>query len=113
MSDPVQLHTARPAPDCVVLSVLGEIDLVTAPDLEAAVVEHLEGTACLVLDLTGISFFGSLGLATLIHTTSLAEARGVRLALVAGRLVTRTMELTRTTELFDVYGSVTDAIGPV
>lgn len=112
MSEPVQLHTARPAPDCVVLSVLGEIDLVTAPDLETAVIEHLDGTACLVLDLSGVSFFGSLGLATLIRASSLAEARGVRLALVPGKLVTRTMDLTKTAEVFSLYGSVDEAIGP-
>ncbi len=111
MSDPVQLSTVRPAPDCVVLSVHGEIDLLTAPDLQAAVAEHLETAECLVVDLTGVSFFGSLGLATLIRAADRAAERGVRLALVAGPLVTRTMELTKTVEMFSFFASVDDAVG--
>ena len=82
--DPVQLRTERPVPNCVVLSVLGEIDLVTVPGLDAAIAEHVAAAPCLVLDLSGVTFFGSLGLAALIRAMTLAEERGTRLLLVAG-----------------------------
>ena len=73
MSDPVQVRIARPAPDVVVLAVFGEIDIVTAPDLDAAVARALAAPVRhLVVDLSGVTFFGSLGLATLIRT---ADAR--------------------------------------
>lgn len=111
-SDNVRLRTARPAPDCVVVTVLGEIDLVSAPELAVALEEYLDGTPSVVVDLTDVTFFGSLGLATLVRLTELAEAAGVRLALVPGPLVLRTMELTRTTEMFTVYDSVADARRP-
>jgi anti-sigma B factor antagonist len=109
VSEHVRLRIARPAPDCVVLTVLGEIDLVSAPELAAALEDYLDGTPCVVVDLTDVTFFGSLGLATLVRLTALAEAAGVRLALVPGPLVKRTMELTRTEEMFTVYDSVADA----
>ncbi|MFC4859330.1 STAS domain-containing protein [Actinophytocola glycyrrhizae] len=109
MSENVRLRIARPAPDCVVLTVFGEIDLVTAPELASALEDHLDGTPCVVVDLTDVTFFGSLGLATLVRLSTLAEANGVRLALVPGPLVLRTMELTRTEEMFFVYESVADA----
>jgi anti-sigma B factor antagonist len=109
VSEQVRLRVARPAPDCVVLTVLGEIDLVTAPELAAALEDYLDGTPCVVVDLTDVTFFGSLGLATLVRLTGLAESSGVRLALVPGPLVRRTMELTRTEELFTVYESVAEA----
>jgi anti-sigma B factor antagonist len=109
VSENVALRVARPAPDCVVLTVLGEIDLVSAPELATAVEEYLDGTPHVVLDLTDVTFFGSLGLATLVRLTTLAESSGVRLALVPGPLVARTMELTRTTDMFTVFGSVADA----
>lgn len=109
MSDNLELRVARPAPDCVVITVLGEIDLVTAPELTTALEDYLDGTPCVVVDLTDVTFFGSLGLATLVRLTALAESTGVRLALVPGPLVARTMELTRTTDIFTAYDSVADA----
>lgn len=112
MSDPVQLRTTRPAPGCVVLYVAGELDLVTAPDLEAELVRQLaDAPAQLVLELSGVAFFGSLGLAAIIRARELAAERGVRLAVVLNRLVRRTMELTGTLELFAVYESLDAAVG--
>jgi anti-sigma B factor antagonist len=110
VSHPVQLRTARPVPNCVVLSVVGEVDLVTVSGLETALAEHVAAASCLVLDLSEVTFFGSLGLAAVIRATTLAEERGARLLLVAGRRVLRTMELTRTAALFTSYPSVDDAL---
>lgn len=110
MSNPVQLRTDRPAPNCVVLSVLGEIDLVTVPGLEAAIAEHVAAAPCLVIDLSEVSFFGSLGLSALIRATTLADDRGTRLLLVTGERVRRTMEVTQTSELFTVHNSVEEAL---
>jgi anti-sigma B factor antagonist len=108
--DPVQLRTDRPAPNCVVLSVVGEIDLVTVPGLETAIAEHVAATPCLILDLSGVTFFGSIGLAALMRGMNLADDRGTRLLLVIGPRVRRTMELTRTLDLFTVHNSVEEAL---
>jgi anti-sigma B factor antagonist len=110
VSTPVQLRTSRPTPNCVVLAVVGEIDLVTVPGLEAAILEHVAAAPCLVLDLSGVTFFGSLGLAAIIRATTLAEERGTRLMLVAAARVRRTMELTQTEDLFTMLDSVEDAL---
>lgn len=110
MSYPVQLRTERPAPNCVVLSVLGEIDLVTVPGLESAIAEHVAAAPCLVIDLSEVTFFGSLGLSALMRATTLAADRGTRLLLVTGERVRRTMEVTRTAEMFTVYDSVEEAL---
>lgn len=110
MSNPVELRTERPAPNCVVLSVLGEIDLVTVPGLETAIAEHVAAAPCLVIDLSAVTFFGSLGLSALLRATTLAEDRGTRLLLVTGDRVRRTMEVTKTAELFTVHESVAAAL---
>jgi anti-sigma B factor antagonist len=109
LSDDVGLRVAWPAPGCVVVTVLGEIDLATAPELETALGQYLGGTPLVVVDLTDVTFFGSLGLATLVRLTARAESAGVRLALVPGPLVLRTMELTMTAHLFTVHDSVAAA----
>jgi anti-sigma B factor antagonist len=110
VSNPVELRTDRPAPNCVVLSVLGEIDLVTVPGLESAIAEHVAAAPCLVIDLSEVTFFGSLGLSALMRATTLAEDRGTRLLLVTGERVRRTMEVTKTAELFTVHESVADVL---
>jgi anti-sigma B factor antagonist len=110
VAHPVELRTERPAPNCVLLSVLGEIDLVTVPTLDAAVAEHVAAAPRLVIDLSGVTFFGSLGLASLMRAMTLADERGTRLLLVAGTRVRRTMELTKTAELFTVYNSAQEAL---
>lgn len=57
------LHDA----DWAVLSVAGEVDLATVPELERAIKDVLdEGTANLVIDLSDTSFMDSTGLRVLI-----------------------------------------------
>ena len=46
-----------------VLSVVGEIDTLTAPILRTRVEEHLGEVGLLVLDLSEVTFLGSAGLA--------------------------------------------------
>jgi anti-sigma B factor antagonist len=110
VSNPVELRTDRPAPNCVVLSVLGEIDLFTVPNLEAAIAEHVAAVPYLVVDLSEVTFFGSLGLSALMRATTMAGDRGTRLLLVTGERVRRTMDVTQTAELFAVHDSVEDAL---
>ena len=110
MSNPVELRTHRPAPNCVVLTVMGEIDLVTVPGLEAAISEHVAAAPCLVIDLSGVTFFGSMGVAAIMRAMTLAEDRGTRLRLIAGARVLRTLEVTKTAELFTVHDSVEEAL---
>lgn len=110
MSDPVRLRADRRNTDHVVLSVSGEVDLVTGPGLEQAITAHLGDAHHVVLDLTAVTFFGSFGLATLVKTNEVATNRGVELALVPNRLVRRTMDLTSTAALFTVYDTVAAAL---
>ena len=58
-SPPIWL--AFQAADCATIYAQGEIDIVTAPTLEAAMVEALSGNRDLVVDLSRVSFFGVAG----------------------------------------------------
>jgi anti-sigma B factor antagonist len=108
-----QLDTAitRPRPGAVVLDVHGEIDTLTAPALEAAVAELMAGADdTIVVDLTGVRFLASSGLAVLIQAAHRAEERGTRLRLVATtRAVRRPLEITGTDQLFDMHTDVAAA----
>lgn len=73
--------TADPEAGAVVVSVSGEIDMLTEPRLRRALREGLEQAAegTLVVDLTDVSFFSSTGIAALVEIHTLARATGVYL----------------------------------
>jgi anti-sigma B factor antagonist len=103
----------RPRPGAAVLWVQGEVDTLTATLFADAVAELVDGPEpTLVVDLTGVTFLASSGLAVLIQGAHRAEERNARLRLVvATRAVWRPLEITGTDQLFDMHSDVHDAIG--
>ena len=68
------------------LTVRGELDLSTAPRLDAAADEALAGSgAQLVVDLTHTTFLDSSGARSLLGVARKAEAAGVGLSVLAPR----------------------------
>jgi anti-anti-sigma factor len=66
-----------PTRDGVVrVCVIGEIDLSTAPQLEAALVRELDGAPDLLLDLSEVSFLDSSGLHAIVSAARTARANG-------------------------------------
>ena len=57
-----------PGSDRYVLTVSGEVDLATSPDLDAAIIAALDsGAGSLVVDLTDVSFMDSSGLGVIVR----------------------------------------------
>jgi anti-sigma B factor antagonist len=90
----------------VTVSVVGEVDAFTAPMLRSVADTQLKRHPSeLVLDLRGVRFLGSAGLAVLVETQTSADARGIPLRLIATtRPVTRALEVTGLIDLFTVSG---------
>jgi anti-sigma B factor antagonist len=112
---PLDTEVSRPRPGAVLLEVDGEIDTATAARLQAGLDEalaaaHAEG-AGVVVDLTGVTFLASSGLAVLIGGARRVTALGGRLRLVAAsRSVTRPLQVTGADALFDTFGDVASAL---
>jgi anti-anti-sigma factor len=93
--------------DAVVIEVLGEIDLATAPLLERAVAETLDGQdhddLATVVDLHGVEFMGSTGLSLLLKAKEALESAGRSLRLARpSSTVMRTLELAGVTSIFAI-----------
>ena len=57
-----------PGSDRNVITVSGEVDLATSPDLDAALIAGLDsGAGSLVVDLTDVSFMDSSGLGVIVR----------------------------------------------
>ena len=79
-----------------VLKLSGELDLATAPDLQAAVVRICSSTTRIVtLDLHDLAFIDSSGLAAIIAASKLCRNLGYEFRLIPGPpAVQRVFELT-------------------
>ena len=107
--DVITLSTSTDADGAVTVTVVGEVDTFTAPVLRASLDTQLEQQPTdLVIDLCGVQFLGSAGLAVLVETQKAARSRDVGLTLIAStRAVTRPLEVTGLIDLFTIKdGSV-------
>lgn len=98
--------------EATVVRVCGEIDMLTTPMLSSSIAEQFESNpAVLVLDLSGVHFLGSSGLAALVTARDEAERRNLPLRLVSdGHAVLRPLTATGLTELFSIYGELSTAL---
>ncbi len=104
---------SRPTADAVtVVTVIGEVDLCTVGRLR----DHLDkqlaaGHRGVVIDLTGVSFFGACGLRLLDRTADRAWTAGVVVRLVTdSRPVLRVLDLTGSYGVIPWVGSIDEAI---
>jgi anti-sigma B factor antagonist len=91
----------------VTVTVVGEVDTFTAPVLRSTLDSQLEQQPReLVIDLSGVQFLGSAGLAVLVETQKSSRAKEVGLRLIATtRAVTRPLEVTGLIDLFTIADS--------
>ena len=96
----------------VVLSVSGEVDLLTADEFAKRLTDAAaRPTRIVVVDLSGVQFLGSVALSALISTAETTRADGVELRIVAReRIILRPLEITGINHDLHVFGTVEDAL---
>ncbi|WP_410872070.1 STAS domain-containing protein [Nocardia sp. A7] len=90
-----------------ILTVRGEVDMASAPELQAVLEKAQQGGRTLVVDMTEVGFLGSAGLSALLVVS---KAAPYQLRVVASREVARPIELTGLDKLLAVYGTLEAAI---
>lgn len=99
--------------EVVVLAASGEVDLLTVRRLHDSMQRTLaEMPRLLVVDLTGVSFFGSSGLAVLAEFRQVAGSH-TELRVVATGPALRALQVTGLTDIFAVHPNLEDALGSV
>ena len=110
------LSTEDAGPERKVIAVAGEIDIFTAPELRAAVVDAIDaGARGLVIDLSDTSFLDSTALGVLIGALKRLRTLGGRLVIVNREPTTaRTFEITgldQTLEIAETRDEALQALG--
>jgi len=99
-------------PPYAVLTASGEIDVATAPDLRAALLDLIgEGRTRIVVDLEQVEFLDSTGLGVLVSTVKRVRADGGDLSVVCTRpQILQVFEITGLTAVFSVHDSLDQAV---
>jgi anti-sigma B factor antagonist len=112
--DQITLTTSGPAPGQVVIEVGGEVDMLTSPQLRSAVLDQFAsgaGVELVVLDLDGVTFLGTSGLAVLIEVREAAHSAGIELRLACtARRVLRPLTIAGLIPLFDIHDTIDRAL---
>lgn len=95
-----------------VVSASGEVDVVSAPALRAAIVNAVTaGQIHLVLDLSGVVFIDSFGLGVLVGAVKRVQTHSGRLRVViADSRVRAVVELTGLDRILDLHDDVDRAV---
>lgn len=115
-SESLELTVERPAIGVCVVTVGGELDMLTAPALAACLQQQLSTNPDhLVVDLQGVSFLDSKGLHCLLqarettHTTNTP----LHLAGLVTHAVARPLQVSQLLELFTTYPTITQALAAI
>jgi anti-sigma B factor antagonist len=110
-----RIRTARVAGGAFLVSLVGELDLHTTPQLQT-VLAGLDGHEAeqLVIDLTDVTFVDSAALGALVAEARARSAAGRELILVCdNRATLRVLEVTGVRRLFRIEASLRDAVAAV
>ena len=96
-----------------VLSVRGEVDVYTAPQLREQLIQLVDaGNRNIVVDLEGVEFLDSTGLGVLVGGLKRVRSHDGDLALVCTqRRILKVLEITGLTKVFAIHDSVDAAVG--
>ncbi|WP_327151716.1 STAS domain-containing protein [Nocardia sp. NBC_01329] len=92
-----------------IVTVQGEVDMASAPQLQTALEEVQRGGDALIVDMSEVGFLGSAGLSVLL-VISEAAAPGTGLRVVVSDAVRRPIELTGLDKLLSMHESLEAAL---
>ncbi|MFD9738528.1 STAS domain-containing protein [Umezawaea sp. NPDC059074] len=97
--------------EATVLALTGEIDAASAGATRLRTLAAIDDRpAALVLDLSGVEFFGSNGIAIVLETAQRAEIRRIPFVVVAGQhRVLRPLQVTGVADRLTIRPTVADA----
>ena len=112
MAEGFEITDRKVDEDTHVVSVTGEIDLFTAPELKAALVEAIDaGRTRVVVDLTGTTFLDSTALGVLIGAVKRLRSRdGVLTIVNTDANIAKTFEITGLDQIFTIRPTRHEAV---
>jgi anti-sigma B factor antagonist len=96
---------------CVVIALSGEIDLDNAGEVRSEILDSLDGKKDVLVDMAGVTYIDSSGIASLVEGLQKARKQKCQLALVSvSQRAQRVLELARLDKVFVIHADVAAAI---
>ncbi|MCW8914942.1 MAG: STAS domain-containing protein [Magnetovibrio sp.] len=94
-----------------VASVTGEVDLSTSPQVREALLKELGMGKGVIVDLSGVAYIDSSGVASLVEAFQTAKSKGQGFALAqVSETPMRVLKLARLDQVFVIYETVDEAV---
>jgi anti-sigma B factor antagonist len=97
----------------LVIDVQGQVDLHSSPRMRSAILQGInrKEVAQVAVNLTGVNYIDSSGVATLVEGLQLARTRNCRFVLFGLQQGTReVLELARLDRIFEIHATEVDAL---
>lgn len=108
------IHVRERKPGMMVVSLSGEVDIMRSPDLQASLqdaINRIPGKGAVVVDLSGVTYMDSSGVATLVRGLQLSRKKGVGLVLCSLQDRVRSIfEIARLDTVFPMASTLDEAI---
>ncbi|MFF5987153.1 STAS domain-containing protein [Prauserella flavalba] len=97
--------------DAVALVVTGELDMLSTPKLDEMVTTALRGKPqVLVIDLTGVTFLASAGMAALVSAQQAAGENTTVRVVATGRATARSLQVVGLDEQLPIHPTLDEAL---
>ncbi|MDH4162582.1 MAG: STAS domain-containing protein [Nitrospirota bacterium] len=99
-----------------VVKLIGDVDMNTSPDVRTSIAEVFKtgGSKALLINLSGVRYMDSSGIATLVETMQNCMKQGMKLRLVEPSPSVRDVfELARLSSIFQIFPSMNDALNGI
>ncbi len=105
-------HHVRDEGGLQIVAFEGDVDLENSPAARAVLLEAVERGSGVLVDLSGVGYMDSSGVASLVEAYQESKKRGARFALVAvNPPALRVLELARLDRVFTIHASLEEALG--
>ena len=104
-------HELREENGTTVVAFAGDIDLSCSPEARKVLLECVKGKKSVVVDLSGVTYIDSSGIASLVESLQTARKGGSGFVLAAvSEAALRVLQLARLDRVFTIHGTVEEGL---
>ncbi len=104
-------HSVRQEQGVSIVELRGDVDLESSPDARKLLLDCVQRKMPVVVDLSGVSYIDSSGIASLVESFQLARTKGSEFSLAAvSESAMRVLKLARLDTVFKIHPTLKDGL---
>ncbi|HEC14374.1 MAG TPA: anti-sigma factor antagonist [Rhodospirillales bacterium] len=104
-------HEIKEQDGVIIVAIEGDVDLQSSPEVRKILLESVARKASVVVDMSGIGYIDSSGVASLVEALQTARKGGTSFSLAAlSDGASRVLQLARLDKIFTIYDALDEAL---